>query len=373
MAWKGWLGGLAFFITTGIVLGADGTLYTVRVNAPGAEIRSGPSSDPKLYPTEKLAAGEVVEVTKELPDGWLAIKPPNRSFSWISARFLKNIAGNTGVVVTLDDASVPVYYGSSLLNQPPSVVSTQVKKGLQVLVIGPSRPGGPELGQLMPIEPPPSEVRYLRASAVARTASPGGAAAYTGTNTVAPVAARPDAGPNPEWVRAQELERAGRIPEAIQAYHDLGHAVANTDYPLSVQCANRIAYLNDGQRPGPAPGTFTSPVGSPPPIVPIPSASGPVQAQLVPRSAESTGTPMSVASTARRSVGHLRRSWRCVDCRKAYALEDAQGNVLAYVVPGAGVDLEPFVNSNVELTGGVLYRGDLRNNFMVATSVNALR
>jgi hypothetical protein len=373
MAWKGWLGGLALLVASGITLGADGILYTARVNAPGTDVRSGPSSDPKLYPTDKLAAGEIVEVVRDRGDGWLEIKPPSRSFSWINARFLKQLGPNVWAVVADESSPVPVYYGSALLNQPPSVESTKVKRGSQVFVIGPSR-DGKDLGPLLPIEPPPAEVRYIRAGAVAKTASPSSPVAANATSGAATSAPRADAGPDPDWLNAQKLESEGRIPEAIQAYRDLANAVAKTDYPLSLQCVNRMEYLNNGQRVGPAPGTFTSPAGATTPIKPIPAASGPVQAQLMPRSAEPTsGTTTSTVSSQKQWVGHLRRSWRCVDCRRAYALENAQGELLSYVVPGEGIDLEPYLNSNVELAGKAYYRGDVRSNFMVATSVNPLR
>ena len=59
-------------------LGRPATVATAE-----AEVRSGPSVDPKIYPTNKLHAGQQVEVLDQKED-WVAIKPPPGSFSWIN-------------------------------------------------------------------------------------------------------------------------------------------------------------------------------------------------------------------------------------------------------------------------------------------------
>src|SRR5436190_15736516 len=59
---------------------------TVRV--PEVEVRSGGSD--KFYATSKLRMGEQVQVVRESAEfpGYLAIKPPRDSFSWINAKFV---------------------------------------------------------------------------------------------------------------------------------------------------------------------------------------------------------------------------------------------------------------------------------------------
>ena len=56
---------------------------------PSAEVRSGPSD--KFYPTSKLLKGDHVTVLREAKDaqGWLEIKPPTGSFSWIKAKYVQ--------------------------------------------------------------------------------------------------------------------------------------------------------------------------------------------------------------------------------------------------------------------------------------------
>src|SRR5579859_2126999 len=64
------------------------------VNLPEAEVRSGPSTEPAFYPTNRLHRGDPVEVVGEVPGGWLKIRPPEGSFSFVNARFLEHIAPN---------------------------------------------------------------------------------------------------------------------------------------------------------------------------------------------------------------------------------------------------------------------------------------
>ncbi len=48
-----------------------------------------------------------------------------------------------------------------------------------------------------------------------------------------------------------------------------------------------------------------------------------------------------------------------------YALDSPlNGRPLLYAIPQPGVDLESYINRNVELFGASLYSGDLRANIM---------
>src|SRR5262245_61810993 len=62
-------------------------------------VRSGGSE--KFYATGKLQRGQKVEVLRDSPEypGWLVIKPPPGSFSWINARFVQERGPYLGVVV----------------------------------------------------------------------------------------------------------------------------------------------------------------------------------------------------------------------------------------------------------------------------------
>jgi len=72
--------------------------YKAFVTSDEVYVRSGPGQD--YYPTDKLKAGQQVDVYRHDPGGWFAIRPVEGSFAWVSARYLemqpKNLARVTG-------------------------------------------------------------------------------------------------------------------------------------------------------------------------------------------------------------------------------------------------------------------------------------
>ncbi len=94
-----------------LVCGALGTLvhsaeptfpYQAEVSVDEVEVRCGPGWD--YYPTQRLPRGTRVEVYRHDPGGWLAIRPPEGSFSWMTARHLKLTADKSVAEVALDGA-----------------------------------------------------------------------------------------------------------------------------------------------------------------------------------------------------------------------------------------------------------------------------
>ena len=304
------------------------TLYTAAVTREGAEVRCGPSSDPKMYPTNRLRKGDKVEVLKELPDGWLGIRPPAGSFSWVRATAVHPTAGGTTwVVVAGPGERVPVLVGSSVAEQEPTVEGAKVPGGTQLYSKGYQKTG--TRGALVQVVPPPSEVRYVRASEVTRT-----------SDTVAG-AGSPPAGPaaapaNPLWLRAQQAEQAGRLDDAILLYNQLGREVQNSNHDLAMQAFNRAQAL--AQRRGPG-----------------------AEARYATGPARLTSKP-----------GRLIQSGRYVDYRKTYLLEDSQGKPLIYAVAPGGMTLDPYVGRNLELIGTQEYRADLRAYCMTVEQVRLL-
>jgi hypothetical protein len=350
---------------------AQNSLYRATVSVPEAEVRSGPSASAELYPTNKLRQGEVVEVVKEMEGGWLAIKPPAGSFSWVNTRFLEPINRNTWVVIAHPDVRVPVLYGSTLRNEKPSVEGAKVQRGTQVSSIGPARSA--DDGMWLPIDPPPGEVRYIRADTTkanvvqtaATTTPPGspapGVVSAVPANYSSPGAAAPAAPvSDPRWQHAQQLEQTGNRVEAIRLYEQLGNAVRGTDADLAMRALNRAQYLRDQ-------GTGQPPIrtASQQPAHPIPSAD--VRLQPVPVSLQVPSPPSPCVpchTTASRSgalqrsgAGWLRRSAWWLDGQPTYSLVDNQGRVRMYVTAQPGLNLEPYLNRNVDLHGQIFYRG----------------
>jgi hypothetical protein len=391
---------------------AAGTTTLATVQAAQAEVRCGPSDDPKMYVTNQLHRGDAVEVVnRQRSDGWVEIKPPRGSFSWVNRRFLQpNRDGTTWTVVCDPDARpVPVLVGSPFKAGKPDKIAVGLQRGTQVIGIGQLH--ADEDGEWLPIAPPEAERRYVRQEAfdpaenlpaVASAAAP-----LNRTALASPAAANPRAGgagdfqaqatpsarppgmessppPSPsapapandlELLRqqAQRLEAAKDYAGASNLYFQLAQGYTNLDHNLAVEYYNRAVRLRGGQ---------TSVVGASPP---------PADDRLRPVAAGSAGAPAAswvvgaqapgylqcgpygqgtAYSVQRSGPGHLTRAACLIDGRRAYLLQTAAGEVRMYVTAAAGVnlDLEPYVGRNVELLGQIV-PSNVRPQYMVVSRV----
>lgn len=128
--------------------------YKAFVNSDDVYIRSGPGQS--YYPTDKLKAGQEVEVYRHDPGGWYAIRPPEGSFSWVSDRFLK--PGAEGLAVVTDDR-VAARVGSRFSNIR-DVIQVRLHKAevVEVMEAKRSRNGS---GTWYKIAPPSGEFRWV--------------------------------------------------------------------------------------------------------------------------------------------------------------------------------------------------------------------
>jgi hypothetical protein len=134
--------------------------YEARVVASGATIQSGPGD--KFYPTDTLARGDLVEVYREKPGGWLGIRPTPNSFSWVAARDLNVQEGGLGEV-NKDDAASRI---GSRLSDKHNASQVRLKKGETVEVLGEENFGGETWYK---IAPPAGEFRWIQSSLIERT------------------------------------------------------------------------------------------------------------------------------------------------------------------------------------------------------------
>jgi hypothetical protein len=124
---------------------------------------SGPGEN--YYATDTLAQGEIVNVYRENPGGWLGIRPPQDSFSWVFARHVKRLENGLAEVEKND---VPSRIGSRLSDQR-NAVQIRLKKGEVVEIVGEQTIDG----QLWyKIAPPAGEFRWIQARHVARADQP---------------------------------------------------------------------------------------------------------------------------------------------------------------------------------------------------------
>lgn len=140
--------------------------YVAYVTADGAQVHAGPGN--AHYATDSLSQGMKVEVLREI-SGWLAIRPPIGSFSWIPAREAE-LTDEPDVAMILSD-DVPAWIGTRIDRDADHLWQVQLNQGDHVKVLDvkrrPSASGkAPE--SWYRIEPPSEELRFIRATDVSR-------------------------------------------------------------------------------------------------------------------------------------------------------------------------------------------------------------
>jgi SH3-like domain-containing protein len=138
---------------------ADSLPYTARVVAPGAAVHSGPGDN--FYPTDTLAQGDEVEVHRERPDGWLGIRPPDGSFSWVFGLHVKLLEDGLAEI-NKDDAASRI---GSRLGDQRNAVQVRLKKGETVEIIGEETVDGKKWYK---VAPPSGEFRWIHTTNVER-------------------------------------------------------------------------------------------------------------------------------------------------------------------------------------------------------------
>jgi hypothetical protein len=306
------------------------------------EVRSGPSKN--FFPTSKLNQSEKVLVLRESKEapGWLEIKPPVGSFSWISGKYVKQVDARHGFVECDPTRPVPILPGSTLVNQEPNRESMKLTAGTVVVIV--DRPMTVNGETWLPIQPHPSEVRYLPAESVKPAA------------TVTPASNSP-----PNWTRGPDgFSANSALAEADQALkaNDVNRArllyqqVANnaTDQNQKAYAWNRLASLPTGPNP-PVAATTTSLS----PTNPTPPSAVNLQTLKVP---------------AWSTYGRLRDTKLLSENNQAiYGLEDPQGKIVTYITTNPGKSLQAYIGRTVAVYGPTMYRPDVRMQYVVASHV----
>lgn len=321
---------------------------------PEVEVRSGPSS--QFYPTSKLRMGAKVVVLREVKDqpGWLAIKPPSGSFSWINGKYVRQVKGGDprlGYVEADPSSPVPIMSGSSLVNQEPNVQRTKLNAGQTVTIINP--PQKATNGETwLPIQPHPSEERYIPSSAVKPPTQVAVAAAPNWTLTPGNAFTT-----NPKIAEAEKAVNAGNLEQAKKLFQTAADATADPNQ--KAYCLNRISTLTRGyQTPG-----HPAQVASGPGQLPVKSTSF----------SPSTATNGLVQTMAPRwsTYGYLRQAPFEVKGQPMYVLVNTQGQPLAYVSSATGTTLRQYVGRVISVYGPEVYDGGsaARRSYVLASHV----
>jgi len=152
--------------------GADDAVrlpVSIDVSAAHAYLRCGPGDD--FYPTERLVAGDAVEVWAIDASGYCAVRPVAGSYSWMLARDVQRESTGpgpdaapsngpqTGVVIT--DAAIARV--GSQINELRHVTQVALEAGERVVILDAVRVAeGRHAGDWLKIAPPSGEFRWVR-------------------------------------------------------------------------------------------------------------------------------------------------------------------------------------------------------------------
>jgi hypothetical protein len=176
--------------------------YDAVVEIPPGEsqdiyVRSGPGS--KYYPTARLKAGDRVTVRRHDPGGWYMIVPPTGSFSWVPARYVRR--GTDPATGTISTNNVIARVGSFESDVRDVVSAPPLRQGDEVRILGekmlPAKEGETQLWYR--IEPPRGEWRWMMGKYLVPQAA-GAGPESAGSSAAGPIArqtqrpAAPDVG-----------------------------------------------------------------------------------------------------------------------------------------------------------------------------------
>jgi hypothetical protein len=366
-------------LTFALAAAARGEQYEAVVQQE-TEARCLPSLNPVAYPTNRLHPGDRVKVLKEVDGGWLAVEPPSGSFSWINKQYLDASAVNqepNAVVASTGAVKAPVLIGSEVVPDLPTREGTYLAGGAIV-----TRRGRDQVydGKTwMPIEPPPGELRYVRAEAVrkpapaadrsASAASPAAAPAVEDTEVLYHKARDAEATNLSEavalYARAAAVERdEGRRKWFLERARVVQEWQHNTE-PAMIQGPPQGQLASAGK---PSEGRVT-PAKNDPAAAPTARLAPPYGGGAAPAAPTPPDQP-DPPNWYRSGVGKLRKSGgRDEQGGQLYALDDKRGLPMYYVSPGPGVDLQAYLGRSVELAGPAEFNARLRANYIIAMRV----
>ena len=390
---------------------AEDAPYEARVVATGAPVLSGPGE--KFYPTDTLAQGDVVEVYREKPGGWLAIRPPAGSFSWVLESDLKKQDGDLAEIAKEQVAS---RIGSRLSDQH-NAAQVRLAKGEIVEVLDEETLGDERWCK---IAPPAGEFRWIQSSLVERNGVMQTAAAeIQGEATAPPLMSGTTAAeeqPAPATASAPSTEAAAPAPAAQPAPvapvavkpqsvgpvgDDLARQLSDIELRLSRMVAAPVNLWNTqrlerdaaqllgraqnaadrdavqttmnkihqfaliGQKSGQVPSAFVQ--GGQAGAVPAPGA-----VAAAPGATMVNGIAPAGATGQYDAVGVLRPVVSKRPGAPQFALVDERGQVLSFVSSSPDVNLQPYLGRRVGVVGNRGYIAEFNKSHVTAARVTPI-
>jgi hypothetical protein len=346
--------------------GVDDYPYPAYVNGPQAEVLAGPAR--KFYKTHDLYAGDEVQVFKRDAAGWLGIRPPEDSFSWIPENVVEG-TDDEGVYRVLEET--PAWIGTTLETVQEHKYQVKLRPGELVEVIGDKQVktrAGVEIW--LKIAPPAGEFRWIHISQISRSPprEQDLAASYEGSKARSPRTVR-------EWqdsaaaigtgvARAKQSlatlstfhkDLPGKIPQQSLSLTDLESAQAAAKEAETIRLADHQQPVTIHRNPGPAgdgfvprkPRKHENSAGVPAPATELRMTSreqlqnslqsgsrNPVRAESTKQSDDIAGTfDAAAAGEALRQLD-LELSLRVAQPRETWNLEPIRKQVQAFVDQG---------------------------------------
>jgi len=136
------------------------SFHRAQVQVRRAPVYTSPTKDQTIC--DELPVGTVVDIYMETSDGYVAIRPTPRCFSWVESRFL--FIDSDGVQGTITTAGVPSWIGQPEQSERSHLRMVQLDRGEVVQILGfremALSSNGRKL-QLTRIAPPRGEFRWM--------------------------------------------------------------------------------------------------------------------------------------------------------------------------------------------------------------------
>lgn len=309
------------------------------------DVRSGPSKT--FYATSKLKLGDKVEVMRESKEapGWLEIRPPAQSFSWINAKNVKVIDQTRGYVDCDPARPAQILPGSRIVDQPPNRESMKLTPGTAIVIV--DRPLTVQGDTWLPILPHPNEVRYIPSEAV----------------NAAQVVAAQTTGPS-NWT----LMPQGYTTNSVLA--DAEKARARGDIAMARQLFKQVADTSADQSQKAYAMNMYDALQKGTPAIPT-SNTRPDET----RTAFSPNNPnvnlVKTKDAAWSKYGRLYETKLAGENGQPLYQLDVGAGELIYVSTNPGKSLTSYVNRTISVYGPTMYRADsaVRLPFVVASHV----
>jgi uncharacterized protein YgiM (DUF1202 family) len=365
--------------------------YSATVSDQSVEVRCGPGWE--YYATDVLRQGQRVEVYRHEPGGWLAIRPPEGSHSWVPARQLESVGQDVARVII--DGAV-AWVGSSAESVRQHKWQIRLDRDELVAVLDKvTMSAGPGFAKetYCKIAPPPGEFRWIHAE---HAAAPQSIAHRSAKRKLKLVDFRPGSTapkqPPRRAVSSEELAELSKqlkqvnVELALLVTRDISQwnldalqdratqlvtAARETKYEDEVrEIAERVEQFKSLRRRYEQLGDMDR--------VPVGDRSDGVSAAPREIADEPIGTGIIPASTGTSEdyfsdVGWLMPVHSTKRIAPPYALLDDNGQVKCYITPSPGLNLRRYLREHVSVHGQQRSIASLRAKLVTAQRVSKAR